>query len=729
MKTLVIAEKPSVARDIARVLGCSKKENGALEGNKYIVTWALGHLVTLKDPEDYDKKYKEWNMAVLPMMPEKLQIKVIPQTGKQYHAVTTQLARKDVNEIVIATDAGREGELVARWILDKAHNQKPCKRLWISSVTDKAIREGFANLKDAKEYDNLYRAAVSRAEADWLVGINATRALTCKYNAQLSCGRVQTPTFAMIAQREQEIREFVPKPYYTVTAAAGGVVYTWKDEKSGGTRISDLEKAKQIAEKAKRYPLVLQNVEKKKKQKEAPLLYDLTELQRDASARFGYSAKQTLNLMQSLYETHKVLTYPRTDSRYLTKDIVPTLKERLDAVSIGPYKALAQQAKRSPLNGKLFFVNDAKVSDHHAIIPTEQYVQLSALSNEERRIYDLVVRRFLAVLLPPCVYEETVIRASIEKECFTARGKRMVEKGWQEAYEDNRYDEEDEAKEEVREQNLPLLEAGMKIGQPKISLREGKTKPPARFTEGTLLSAMENPVRYMENRDSSLVKTIGEAGGLGTVATRADIIEKLFRSFLLEKKGNEIYLTSKARQLLKLVPADLKKPELTASWEMQLNDIAKGKKRRDVFMKEIRSYTVELIDEIKTEEGTFRHDNLTNKKCPNCGKRLLAVNGKNAKLLVCQDRECGYRETVSRTTNARCPVCHKRMEMIGKGEDATFVCACGHKERMTKFQERRKKEGGGVTKRDVAAYMKKQKKEAEEPVNNAFAAALKGIKL
>lgn len=729
MKTLVIAEKPSVARDIARVLGCSKKENGALEGNKYIVTWALGHLVTLKDPEDYDKKYKEWNMAVLPMMPEKLQIKVIPQTGKQYHAVTTQLARKDVNEIVIATDAGREGELVARWILDKAHNQKPCKRLWISSVTDKAIREGFANLKDAKEYDNLYCAAVSRAEADWLVGINATRALTCKYNAQLSCGRVQTPTLAMIAQREQEIREFVPKPYYTVTAAAGGVVYTWKDEKSGGTRISDLEKAKQIAEKAKRYPLVLQNVEKKKKQKEAPLLYDLTELQRDASARFGYSAKQTLNLMQSLYETHKVLTYPRTDSRYLTKDIVPTLKERLDAVSIGPYKALAQQAKRSPLNGKLFFVNDAKVSDHHAIIPTEQYVQLSALSNEERRIYDLVVRRFLAVLLPPCVYEETVIRASIEKECFTARGKRMVEKGWQEAYEDNRYDEEDEAKEEVREQNLPLLEAGMKIGQPKISLREGKTKPPARFTEGTLLSAMENPVRYMENRDSSLVKTIGEAGGLGTVATRADIIEKLFRSFLLEKKGNEIYLTSKARQLLKLVPADLKKPELTASWEMQLNDIAKGKKRRDVFMKEIRSYTVELIDEIKTEEGTFRHDNLTNKKCPNCGKRLLAVNGKNAKLLVCQDRECGYRETVSRTTNARCPVCHKRMEMIGKGEDATFVCACGHKERMTKFQERRKKEGGGVTKRDVAAYMKKQKKEAEEPVNNAFAAALKGIKL
>ena len=727
MKTLVIAEKPSVARDIARVLGCAKKENGALEGNQYIVTWALGHLVTLKDPEDYDKKYKEWNMAVLPMMPEKLQIKVIPQTGKQYHAVTTQLARKDVGEVVIATDAGREGELVARWILDKAHNQKPCKRLWISSVTDKAIREGFASLKDAKEYDNLYRAAVSRAEADWLVGINATRALTCKYNAQLSCGRVQTPTLAMIAQREQEIREFVPKPYYTVTAAAGGAVYTWKDEKSGGTRISDPEKAKQIAEKAKRYPLVLQKVEKKKKQKEAPLLYDLTELQRDASARFGYSAKQTLNLMQSLYETHKVLTYPRTDSRYLTKDIVPTLKERLDAVSIGPYKTLAQQAKRRPLKEKPGFVNDAKVSDHHAIIPTEQYVQLSALSNEERRIYDLVVRRFLAVLLPPCVYEETVIQASIEKECFTARGKRMVEKGWQEAYEDNRYDDEDEAKEEVREQNLPLLQAGMKFDQSKISLREGKTKPPARFNEATLLSAMENPVKYMESRDKQAVKTLGETGGLGTVATRADIIDKLFHSYLMELRGKEIYITSKGKQLLELVPEDLRKPELTADWEMKLSNIAKGKLRKETFLQEIKGYTVEIIDEIKGGTGTFRHDNMTNKKCPDCGKPMLAVNGKNARMLVCQDRECGHKEVVARISNARCPQCHKKMEIIKKGDEEQFVCnTCGHKEKMSAFKARREKEGAGVSKKDVQRYLRQQK---EEPVNTAFADAFAKLKL
>ena len=278
-------------------------------------------------------------------------------------------------------------------------------------------------------------------------------------------------------------------------------------------------------------------------------------------------------------------------------------------------------------------------------------------------------------------------------------------------------------------QNLPLLEEGQKFPGARVTVREGKTKPPARFTEGTLLAAMENPVRYMESNDSRMAKVLGETGGLGTVATRADIIEKLFNSFLMEKRGNEIYLTSKARQLLKLVPEDLKKPELTATWEMKLTDISKGRLKRETFMKEIRSYTEELIEEIRREEGTFRHENLTSKKCPNCGKRLLAVNGKNAKLLVCQDRNCGYRETVSRVTNARCPRCHKRMEMIGKGQDAVFVCSCGHKERMEKFEERRKKEGKGVSRKDIARYMQKQKKEAETPVNNAFAEALKGIRL
>ena len=736
MKTLVIAEKPSVGRDIARVLGCQKKENGYQEGPSYVVTWALGHLVTLQDPEDYDKKYKEWKMEVLPIMPERLKTKVIPQTGKQFRIVAGQLERKDISRVVIATDAGREGELVARWILDKAHCRKPLSRLWISSVTDKAIREGFDHLKDAKEYENLYHAAVCRAEADWLVGINATRALTCKYNAQLSCGRVQTPTLAMIDRREQEIRNFVPEPYYSITAAAGGVVYTWRDAKSGGTRTFSKERAQSVADQAGQGVLTIVQVEKKEKRSSAPQLYDLTELQRDASQRFGFSAKQTLNLMQSLYENHKVLTYPRTDSRYLTADILPTIRERLEAVSVGPYREAAVKARKQKLPAHPSFVNDAKVSDHHAIIPTEQYVQLTAMSPDERKIYDLVIRRFLSVLFPPCVYEETAVTAKIGDEIFTTKGKRILDKGWRELYEneggrsgDSREDEELASESASEGQELPFLENGQKVPNARVKIREGKTKPPARFTEGTLLAAMENPVRYMESHDSKMAKVLGETGGLGTVATRADIIEKLFNSFLMEKRGNEIYLTSKAKQLLKLVPSDLKKPELTAQWEMKLTDIAKGRLKRENFMREIRSYTEELIREIRLEEGTFRHENLTNKKCPNCGKRMLAVNGKNAKLLICQDRNCGYRETVSRLTNARCPNCHKRMEMIGKGKDAVFVCSCGHKERMEKFEERRQKEGRGVSKKDVARYMQRQKKEAQIPVNNAFAEALKGIRL
>ena len=674
MKTLVIAEKPSVARDIARVLGCSKKENGALEGNKYIVTWALGHLVTLKDPEDYDKKYKEWNMAVLPMMPEKLQIKVIPQTGKQYHAVTTQLARKDVNEIVIATDAGREGELVARWILDKAHNQKPCKRLWISSVTDKAIREGFANLKDAKEYDNLYRAAVSRAEADWLVGINATRALTCKYNAQLSCGRVQTPTLAMIARREQEIREFKPESYYGITIEAGNVRWTWRDGKSGSLRTFKKERAQEIQTKAGKGSITVTKVSRKPKKTYAPGLYDLTTLQREANQKYGFSAKETLNIMQRLYENHKVLTYPRTDSRYIGKDVVPTIKERLQACGTGPYRKLAGVLANKPIQANASFVDDKKVSDHHAIIPTEQFVQLDHMTNEERKIYDMVVRRFLSVLYPPAVYEQVSMEGTAAGETFAASGRIVKSAGWREVYEGGCQDEEEEEADRLKDQKLPALAEGQILTVESASLTNGQTKPPARFTEATLLGAMENPVHFMESHDKKAAKTLGETGGLGTVATRADIIEKLFNSFMMEKRGNEIYITSKAKQLLELVPEELKKPELTADWEMKLSDIANGKLRQDKFLTGIREYACEIVDEIKSGQGTFRHDNMTNKKCPNCGKHLLAVNGKNAKMLVCEDRECGYRETVSRTTNARCPKCHKRMEMLLKGKEETFVC-------------------------------------------------------
>ena len=729
MKSLVIAEKPSVARDIARVLGANQKNGGVLEGKKYVVTWALGHLITLADPEEYDKKYEKWEMSTLPMMPKDMKLVVIRQTGKQFSVVKTQLFRKDIEEIIIATDAGREGELVARWILEKAGCHKPIKRLWISSVTDKAIKEGFANLKDGHAYDNLYRAAVARAEADWLVGMNGTRALTCKYNAQLSCGRVQTPTLAMIARREEEIRQFTPKEYYGVSVETQDVKWTWRDEKTKSFRTFSREKAEEIRRKTETASLEVTRIEEKTKKSMAPGLYDLTTLQREANQKYGFSAKETLNIMQRLYENHKVLTYPRTDSRYIGKDIVPTIRERLKACGIGPYRKLAGALMNKPVQANSSFVDDKKVSDHHAIIPTEQFVQLDHMTNEERKIYDMVVRRFLAVLYPPFEYQQVTMEAKAAGETFAASGKVVKGQGWKEVYEGGDQEESEEDEEKLKDQRLPKMQTGQKLKVLRAALNTGKTKPPARFTEATLLAAMENPVKFMETRDKEAVKTIGETGGLGTVATRADIIEKLFHSFMMEKKGNEIHITSKAKQLLELVPEDLKKPELTADWEMKLSQIAKGKIRQGDFLHEIRDYTCEIVDEIKSGEGTFRHDNLTNKVCPRCGKKLLAVNGKNSKMLVCQDRECGYRETISRTTNARCPKCHKRMEMYVKGKEETFICACGYKEKLSAFQARRKKEGAGVGKRDVQNYLRRQQKEANEPVNNAFAQALSGIKL
>ncbi len=725
MKSLVLAEKPSVARDIARVLKCTKKINGALEGERYIVTWALGHLVTLADPEEYDKKYKEWNLEVLPMMPEKMDLVVIRQTAKQYQAVKTQLYRKDVGEIIIATDAGREGELVARWILEKAQCRKPIKRLWISSVTDKAIKDGFAHLKDGRSYNRLYDAAVSRAEADWLVGINATRALTCKYNAQLSCGRVQTPTLAMIAAREEEIRNFKPQDYYGIRLSAGKMRWTWQEKKSGSSRTFQKDRAQQIQTAASGSLLTILSVEKSSKKTGAPGLYDLTELQRDANKKFGFSAKETLNIMQRLYENHKVLTYPRTDSRYIGTDVVPTLQERLKACAVGPYRKLAGPLSMKPVKANKSFVDDKKVSDHHAIIPTEQFVQLEYMTNEERRIYDLVVRRFLAVLYPPFEYEQTSLKAEAGGEIFTAKGKIVKNPGWKAAYEEADGDEEEE-----EFQNLYEVKEGEKLKIDSCQLTEGKTKPPAHFTEATLLSAMENPVRFLSTKDQEAAKTLGETGGLGTVATRADIIEKLFHTFLMEKRGNDIYITSKAKQLLSLVPEDLKKPELTADWEKKLSEIAQGSLKKEGFLEEIRDYTQELIQEIKTGEGTFRHDNLTNTKCPVCGKRMLAVNGKNSRMLVCQDRACGHRETISRLSNARCPNCHRKMELYVKGKEETFICfTCGYKEKLSSFKQRREKEGAGVSKKEVQKYLNKQKKEAQEPINNAFAQALAKLDL
>ncbi|PEZ06162.1 DNA topoisomerase III [Bacillus sp. AFS018417] len=725
-KSVVIAEKPSVARDIARVLKCDKKGNGYIEGNKYIVTWALGHLVTLADPESYDVKYKKWNLEDLPMLPERLKLTVIKQTGKQFNAVKSQLTRNDVNEIIVATDAGREGELVARWIIDKVKMNKPIKRLWISSVTDKAIKDGFANLKPGKAYDNLYASAVARSEADWYIGLNATRALTTRFNAQLNCGRVQTPTVAIIAGREDEIKNFKAQTYYGIEAqTADKLKLTWQDAK-GNSRSFDKEKIDAIVKKLGKQNATVVEIEKKPKKSFSPGLYDLTELQRDANKIFGYSAKETLNIMQKLYEQHKVLTYPRTDSRYISSDIVGTLPERLKACGVGEYRSLANKVLNKPIKASKSFVDDSKVSDHHAIIPTESYVNFSAFSDKERKIYDLVVKRFLAVLFPAFEYEQLTLRAKISDENFVARGKTILNSGWKEVYE-HRF-EDDETVDDLKEQILPRIEKGDTLNVKLIAQTSGQTKPPARFNEATLLSAMENPTKYMGTQNKQLADTLKSTGGLGTVATRADIIDKLFNSFLIEKRGKDIHITSKGRQLLDLVPEELKSPALTAEWEQKLEAIAKGKLKKDVFISEMKNYTKEIVSEIKSSDKKYKHDNISTKTCPDCGKPMLEVNGKKGKMLVCQDRECGHRKNVSRTTNARCPQCKKKLELRGEGEGQIFACKCGYREKLSSFQERRKKESHGkMDKRSVQKYLKQQQKQ-EEPLNNAFAEALKGLK-
>lgn len=719
-KSLVLAEKPSVARDIARVLGCNKKGNGFLEGTNYIVTWALGHLVTHADPEGYGNEFKEWKLEHLPIIPAPFKLVPIRQTMKQFNAVKAQLLRNDVTDIIIATDAGREGELVARWILEQAKVRKPVKRLWISSVTDKAIKDGFNNLKDGRAYENLYQAAVARAEADWVVGINATRALTVKYNAQLSTGRVQTPTLAMIAEREHQIRDFKPKSFYGMQALTETAKFTWHD-KAGQTQSFDKELVEKVLGKIDGvHAGKVIDVKTTPKSQPAPHLFDLTELQKEAHRRWSWSAKETLSTLQNLYERHKAVTYPRTDSKHLTSDMESTLKERIKAVDIGPYRkatnALLRAGNVKPQKG---VIDDKRVSDHHAIIPTEETPILQNLSDKEQRLYDLIVKRFLAVFFGPFRYDQVTAELAVGGETFKAKGRTVTDEGWKKVYSTE--------EEELDTDTLPPFTKGGEVKIQAIVMTNGQTKPPARFNEGTLLAAMENPSQFMQGESKELIKMIGETGGLGTVATRADVIERLFNSFVMEKKGNDIYTTSKGRQLLELVPEDLKSPALTAEWEQGLTKIANGQMKKEEFMKNMIGFSKQTVTEIKTDDKKYKHDNVTGKACPECGKLLLEVNGKRGKMLVCQDRECGHRKNVSMLTNARCPVCKKKLEMRGEGDGRIFVCKCGHREKLSAFEKRRANSGGKkADKRDVQKYMKKQGA-PEELENTAMADALKKL--
>ncbi|MDD4773419.1 MAG: DNA topoisomerase III [Eubacteriales bacterium] len=714
-KNLVLAEKPSVGREIARHLNCRQNRTGYMEGDNYIVTWALGHLVTLAEPEHYGEKYKTWSLDTLPMLPDKMELTVIGQTSKQFGVVRGLMHRPDVSALIIATDAGREGELVARWIIAKAGFYKSIKRLWISSQTDRALKEGFAKLKNGSDYEDLYRSAVCRAQADWLVGLNVTRALTCHHNARLSAGRVQTPTLAIITEREKEIRLFRPKEYYNIRAdlampGAGHFFAVYRD-KSGQTAVWDKTEAERVAAAVKGGRFRVAALSASDRRIPPPALYDLTELQRDANKIHGLSAKHTLDVMQQLYERYKVLTYPRTDSRYLTDDIIPTLQERVRAASTGELAPFGRECKIIHRS----CINNAGVRDHHAIIPTEVPADLSAMNADEKKIYLLVAKRFFANFMPDCTYRRIKVELRCEGMDFSAAGREAGSPGWKKVY--TGFTEEDEEDGEP-DQSLPAVNKGDEFPCDNIQFRALKTTPPPRYTEATLLSVMENPSKFIT--DTKMKEFIG--GGLGTPATRADIIEKLFASFYIEKQGNYLVPTSKAEQLISLVPPDLREPVLTAEWEKKLDAISRGKADHTAFISEIKNYTTSLVSAVVADDTKYVHDNMTREVCPECGKFLLNVKGKKGTMLVCQDRECSYRRNVIFKSNVRCPECHKTMEVFGEGEKRTYACVCGFRERVERFHEQRKT--SGASKSDVRAFIEKQKKQ-ETPGESAFAAALR----
>lgn len=657
MKSLVLAEKPSVAKEIARVLGCGQKQKSYMEGPKYVVTWALGHLVTLAEPEEYDPKYKTWNLEDLPLLPSKMNLKVMKETSHQFKAVAQLCKRQDISELIIATDAGREGELVARWIMELVHWRKPFKRLWISSQTDKAIKDGFSSLKPGKDYNNLYASAVCRAEADWLIGLNVTRALTTKYNAQLAAGRVQTPTLSMLMEREHEIQSFQSQPYWNVTADFGTFSALWREEETHDGRVWNRADADAAAARIQNGSAKVDKLRTVEKSEPHPQAYDLTELQRDANKKLGFSAKQTSNVLQKLYEQHKLVTYPRTDSRYLSSDMVPTLKGRLESIAVGPYTQLARKLLRGQLPVTKRIVDDSKVTDHHAIIPTEQFVQLAALSNEERKLYDLIVRRFIALFYGPYRYDETSVVLAAGKDRLYAKGKIEKEKGWKEIYQSATYasaqdEDEDDDNDAVQgkadrqpAQLLPPLAVGQALPVKQGKVRELRTMPPARYTEATLLTRMEKH-------------------GLGTPATRADIIEKLLGTDTITRTQNKLMPTGKGKQLIELVVNELRSPDLTAKWEQDLERIAKGKGDPAAFMRSVREQASKWVSEVIAETKEYKPHNLTHSRCPECEKPLLEINGKRGKSLVCSDRECGYRRAAEpMLSNKRCPQCHKKMEI------------------------------------------------------------------
>lgn len=654
MKQLVIAEKPAVGRDIARVLKCGGRGDGFLYNDNYIVSWAIGHLVTLWDPEEYDPELKRWRTETLPILPDELKIKAIPNTKKQLEVIKKLADSDEVGSLICATDSGREGELIFRYIYSLIGCKKPFKRLWISSMTDKAITQGFASLKDGSEYNDLYFSARCRSEADWLVGINASRAFTLRYNALLSIGRVQTPTLALIVARQQEIDRFEKRDYWEIEANFGSYTGLWFDPANNNdTKIFDKKAADEICARVKGKTGVVTLVEKEEKKTPPPLLYDLTELQRECNRKYGMSAQETLNTAQDLYEKRKLITYPRTDSRYLSDDMIPQLTSIAKTLEgIEEYQTAAAYVTglaKLPITKRI--VDNSKISDHHAIIPTTGRLYTQGLSDREYKVFDLVVRRFLCVFYPYYVYSTTKIHTDIEKDKFISRGTTVLDMGWKIL---ERSDPETKGKKGKKDTEtvLPDVKNSDTFPLEDVKASKKKTNPPSPYTEATLLEAMKLAGRFVE--DEALKEQLKESG-LGTAATRAPIIERLLQVGYIQRKGKSLIPTEKAAKLITVCPPELRSPETTGKWEKGLSSIAKGKMEPDRFMASIRRYVCFLVDSAANSvtnvqfpaenygKGGKRKlpDNVLG-ICPNCGGVVL----ENSKGYYCRNWRNGCKFTI-----------------------------------------------------------------------------------
>ena len=633
MHTLVVAEKPSVARDIARVLGAKDRGENCLMGGGYVVTWAIGHLVTLKEPEELDEKYKRWRAQDLPILPERMETKVIRKTKAQFTSIKKMMNDRETRDIVCATDSGREGELIFRYIYEQAGCTKPVSRLWISSMTDEAIRAGFADMKPASAYDALYRSARCRADADWLIGMNATRAYTLRYDVLLSIGRVQTPTLSMLVKRRREIDAFVPKTYYTVKADFGDYKGTYVSAK-GEKRIDDREQAEAIAARVSGQEGCVIKADREKKTERPPLLYDLTTLQREANAQLGFTAKKTLATAQKLYETHKLLTYPRTDSRYLSRDMLPKVQKTLERYD-GGLEEIGRQALSHGVTMTPRVFDDAKLTDHHAIIPTGKHAAGMSLTPDERRLYEMVAKRLAAAFYPNHQYDALKVVTQVGEDCFLSTGKAVTQEGWKAVYKDA---QKARKKKDDEDQQLPPLSVGDVRRCRGAKAAEDQTKPPKEHNDASLLSEMEHAGRQIE--DEALREQMKDCA-LGTPATRAAIIERLIEVGYVKRTGKNLVATQKGIQLIDAVPPEIASPETTGRWERELSEIARGKDSEARFRQGIARLTVFLVEHAaqKAPDVAFEKEERRGKTrarvhdlgltCPICGKGKMAENSKS----------------------------------------------------------------------------------------------------